>query len=78
MQVPTVVSKFATSASASARIQELAEPLIREMTCCSRHTHPGPAISTVRQHLPGPYMDGTLGRGEGTGAQSLVALFIQL
>uniref|UniRef100_A0A8U7MQX6 Uncharacterized protein n=1 Tax=Corvus moneduloides TaxID=1196302 RepID=A0A8U7MQX6_CORMO len=46
-EVPTEVSKFATSASASARIQQLAEPLIREMTCCSRHTHPGPAISAV-------------------------------
>lgn len=77
MQVPTQVSRLATSAKASARVQKLAEPLVKELACCTRHNQPGFVISMVRQHHPGPCMDGTLGRGEGTGAQSLVALFIQ-
>lgn len=77
MQVPTRVSSFATSANALVRVQKLAEPLIRELACCSRHTHPSSVISTVRKHHSGPYMDGTLGRGEGTGAQLLLAFFIQ-
>ncbi|XP_005045034.1 PREDICTED: testicular haploid expressed gene protein-like isoform X1 [Ficedula albicollis] len=46
-EVPTRVSSFATSANASVRVQKLAEPLIRELTCCSRHTHPSSVISTV-------------------------------
>lgn len=77
MQVPTQVSSLATSAQASARVQKLAEPLIKELACCTRHNQPGFVISMVRQHHPGPCMDVTLGRGEGTGAQSLVVLFIQ-
>ncbi|KAI1238449.1 hypothetical protein IHE44_0013181 [Lamprotornis superbus] len=46
-EVPTRVSSFTTSANASVRVQKLAEPLIRELTCCSRHTHPSSVISTV-------------------------------
>ncbi|XP_056345180.1 testicular haploid expressed gene protein-like isoform X3 [Oenanthe melanoleuca] len=46
-EVPTRVSSFAISAKASVRVQKLAEPLIRELTCCSRHTHPSSVISTV-------------------------------
>lgn len=76
MQVPTQISSFAVSAKASARVEKLAEPLIREMTCCSKHTKPGVVISTVRQHHPGSYMDGTSGRAVGTDAQSLVPLFL--
>ncbi|KAL2304967.1 hypothetical protein Nmel_006934 [Mimus melanotis] len=46
-EVPTRVSSFATSANALVRVQKLAEPLIRELACCSRHTHPSSVISTV-------------------------------
>nr|XP_041571810.1 testicular haploid expressed gene protein-like isoform X1 [Taeniopygia guttata] len=46
-EVPTQISSFAVSAKASARVEKLAEPLIREMTCCSKHTKPGVVISTV-------------------------------
>ncbi|XP_037991746.1 testicular haploid expressed gene protein-like isoform X2 [Motacilla alba alba] len=46
-EVPTEVSSLAVSANASARVQKLAEPLIREMTCCSTHTKPGIVMSTV-------------------------------
>ncbi|XP_062348912.1 sperm microtubule associated protein 2-like isoform X2 [Cinclus cinclus] len=47
MQVPTRVSSFATSANALVRVRKLTEPLIRELTCCSRHTHPSSVISMV-------------------------------
>ncbi|XP_041251718.1 testicular haploid expressed gene protein-like [Onychostruthus taczanowskii] len=46
-EVPTEVSSLAVSAKASARVQKLAEPLIREMTCCPTHTKPGVVTSTV-------------------------------
>nr|XP_054489919.1 testicular haploid expressed gene protein-like [Agelaius phoeniceus] len=46
-EVPTQVSSLAVSASASARVQKLAEPLIREMTCCTTHTKPGVVMSPV-------------------------------
>ncbi|RMC13913.1 hypothetical protein DUI87_08996 [Hirundo rustica rustica] len=46
-EVPTQVSSFATSANASAHVQKLAEPLVKELACCSRHNQPGFVISMV-------------------------------
>lgn len=54
MQVPTQVSRLATSAKASARVQKLAEPLVKELACCTRHNQPGFVISMVRQHHRDP------------------------
>lgn len=76
LQVPIQVSSLAISASASARVQKLAEPVIRELTCCTTHTKPGVVMSPVRKHHLGHNMDGTSDRGEGTGAQLFVALFV--
>ncbi|XP_063278950.1 sperm microtubule associated protein 2-like isoform X2 [Prinia subflava] len=46
-EVPAQISSFAIKASASARIQKLAEPLVKELTCCTRHNAPGSVISMV-------------------------------
>ncbi|XP_059700325.1 sperm microtubule associated protein 2-like isoform X1 [Haemorhous mexicanus] len=51
-EVPIQVSSLAISASASARVQKLAEPVIRELTCCTTHTKPGvmsPASTSSRK-----------------------------
>ncbi|XP_064567089.1 sperm microtubule associated protein 2-like isoform X1 [Zonotrichia leucophrys gambelii] len=46
-EVPTQVSSLAVKASASTRVQKLAVPLIREMTCCSTHTKPGVIMAPI-------------------------------
>lgn len=76
LQVPTQVTNAAALARASSRLQRLAEPCVRKVTCCYEHSFPESVIRPVRQQHLGPCMTGSLGRGEGTGALSLVALFM--
>lgn len=76
MQVPTQVTNAAALARASSRIQQLAEPWVKKVTCCYEYGPVESAIRPVRRHHLGLCMAGMLGRGEGTGAQSLGALFM--
>ncbi|XP_057232539.1 testicular haploid expressed gene protein-like isoform X2 [Malurus melanocephalus] len=46
-EVPVPVSSFAISANATVRVQQLAEPLIRELPCCSTHSHPASLVPPV-------------------------------
>lgn len=67
MQVPTQVTNLAVLARASSRLQRLAEPRVRKVTCCYERGFLESVIRPVRQHHPGPRVAGKLGRGEGAG-----------
>ncbi|XP_075607768.1 sperm microtubule associated protein 2-like isoform X1 [Balearica regulorum gibbericeps] len=73
-EVPTQVTNVVAMARASSRLQRLAEPRVRKVTCCYELSFPESVIHPVRQHRPGPCTAGMLGRGEGTGTQWLAAL----